>query len=186
MTIVSGGPVIDSTIGDWFPFNAVSPRQPADAVQRNPRSAQSAWQLEWAEGYRDPGSLQTGYRVELASGPVLEILAPPMALKERVERITGWAATAQEVSALYPVSGEIREPGEVDGVAITLALWEFREDQERMGRYERFRGRVPIEFKGVARVNHEIVVGADVYKVQEALTNTETMTIDLILTKHHG
>lgn len=187
VALVAGEPTIDSTIGDWFPFDARVPRVPLTGVQMtNPRSVSNTWGLQWAAGYRDPGPITAGFRVELSSGTVLEVLAPPTALKEATERITGWAALAQELSVLYPLSGTIQEPGEIDGQPIICAIWEFREDQDRMGRFENFRGRVPIEFKGVARVNHEIVVDDVAYKINEAVTNSETMTIDLTLVKPHG
>jgi hypothetical protein len=123
--------------------------------------------------------------MELSTGPVLEVLGSPEALKEG-ERITGWAALAQDITSLYPFEGEIRTAGDDDEQPLIVAIWEFREDQERQGRYERFRGRVPIEFQSMARVNHELIVDEIVYKIQEGITNLETMTIDLVVSKHHG
>lgn len=187
VTVADGTPTVIETTGDWMPFNAEVPDLAVDpGGLRNPRAAASAWLLEWPEGYRDPGSLSTGFRVELASGSVLEILGPPRALKEGIERVTGWYTSAQELTALYPLTGELQDQGGVAADDITLAIWEFREDQERMGRFERYRGRVPIEFVGVARVNHQIDVNGVVFKIQEALTNLNTMTVDLTLSKPHG
>jgi hypothetical protein len=130
--------------------------------------------------------LGPGSRVELASGTLLELLAAPSELRTG-RRVTGYAAQAQRVSALYQLEGELQAKGGDRIQDVTFSMWNESERPSQTGRFEDFEAEAPAEYIGVIEIDHQIEFDGRTYNVAEARPNYGRPRVQLMLrTLAHG
>lgn len=169
----------------WFKCRLVLVRDEPSDEDGSPRSL-PRMKLRYSSGFLRPSeALGAGYRVEIRSGRVLELLGRPRTLLHG-SAPAGQQAQVQDISTLYPLASSITGAGgdPVHAEDVPTALWMDDETMSDRGDYETYSGEVPIEFHShFDAANCQLVIGGDVFKITRAVIKHRGPRVALTLRK---